>query len=688
MTAPLCAVCGAVVDGAAVCPKCGYRDVRASYFGRETLYEIIFIYGRIIKDDEYSVKQTYFHALSAYTTDPSNLQIIEVTSTGKTYVIVNVTAYFPRQDVLNLGGLSPTAIVHDKSRLVDRDTGEDAEEELAELYKQLDQVEAIENGRERAVAKREAKAAIRALLKKCVLEVNLENKIINFLDKPKNKTVEMLKPILSHDKYETYYKITDKSGTGGLATKTVKLKGWPAVLVASTRVPATDETWAEIVSRFDTISPNTNPKKFRAAVELTAARKGLPNDVLSAKLNLHEFEKIREITAAIKDELLRLKEANITPGNFTPNIFWIPFYAKLGSELPAEVGRHMRDSTRFLTALQMSAAANIFNRPRVLVDGKPSLIVIRKDYGTAKNLYFEGDRAESLITGVPERILLWFDKVFMACWEDIQNLDIKEQKTLDAEKGNTSTPIWVLASHLTDKTREVWPRPLTTDAIQKSYLAELIKAGYVDAQDHPTDRRAKHYRPLVDENTRKKGILDESGMFSLELLREALNELEKIMEYKSVISLHDFNDNPLTVEQLYIKYYAEKPDDSSVIFLGNNEGAEDEPSPETPDSGKTPDNPVNKNGTPEEHHTQEEPPVREVPPTPLPSDEPLIVQEEHRLVEAIREIEAKTGEAVDKKAMREKLPLWNPKHLDDILRVSERDKLIFPPTPGRWRVAI
>jgi len=68
--------------------------------------------------------------------------------------------------------------------------------------------------------------------------------------------------------------------------------------------------------------------------------------------------------------------------------------------------------------------------------------------------------------------------------------------------------------------------------------------------------------------------------------------------------------------------------------------------------------------------------------------EPLIVQEEHRLVEVIRGIEGETGEAVDKKAMREKLPLWNPTHLDDVLKISERDKLIFSPTPGRWRVAI
>jgi hypothetical protein len=579
---------------------------RSQLYGVETLPRAIEIYEKIIKEDTYAVKQVYLHSLSAYTPEPSNLQCIAPTSEGKTYNIVNVTSYFPDHDVWDLGGLSPTAIYHDPRAIrVDKDTGKSVEPELAKLYKQLIQADDIEKPKERRKAQREIKRAIADLMKNSVPEIRLENTIINFLDKPNSRTLEMLKPLMSHDKYEIYYKITNKTTSGRLQSENIKLKGWPVILAASTKVSAKEDTWAEIVSRFDTISPNQSKTKYRAAVEFTAAKKGLPGIALRDKLDLIEFDWLRKQIREIKLELIAIKESHRNGyENITANIFWIPGYEKLGKELPAEVGRHMRDSTRFFTILQMHAAANIFNRPRLLIDSLSHIIVTRNDYIKARDLYFGEDpsKTESIFTGVSEKSLRFYKEVFWVCWKDRlkqtkTNDEENDQQTLTAEEDEKENYpyIWVTTRDLTDKSKTCWDYPLNSDTLRKSYLDELELGGYIDKQNHPTDKRANHYRPLTSlEDMGKKGILRDTHIFSLESLREALEQLRKITEKKRQITIHDFNGERLTIEQLYEKYYTENGSISSFIDSGDKTSQLTEISDEIGDSRITPDIPVNR----------------------------------------------------------------------------------------------
>jgi len=534
------------------------------YMGVETFPMIVEALGTIIKDDEYSVKQTYLHTLSAYV-EAANLQSLAPTSEGKTYVIVNTTSVFPKSDVWPLGGLSPTALVHQRGTLVDRDSREPIEEKINELQDSRNEAKFIEDKAERQTALRKIDREIREVLQNSENEINLENIIITFLDKPHYQTMEALKPLLSHDSFETTYKFTNRSQKLGLAAETTRLKGWPVALVASTKTAANDDTWAEIVSRFDTIQPNMTPQKYRAAVELTAQRKGIPQVAQNAILGLDKLEEARDITEKIIEELKQIKAINKTERAPVPNLFWVPFYEQLGRDLPAEVGRHMRDSNRFFTILQMHAAANVFNRPRLIIDGKPSIIVTRRDYHAAKELYFSGDRGESLMSGIPERVLNWFDVVFMPCWARVQQdwIDRCEEAGQTAlDEGNRNVdfggpPVWVTTAMLTDQTKNAWTQTLTTDHIRKNYLAELEKAGYVDVQDHPTDKRAKHYRPLVENNTRKKRYLDDSAIFCLDSLREALEQLKNIVESEGGILIEKYDGAPMTVEELYRRYYTD-----------------------------------------------------------------------------------------------------------------------------------
>ena len=71
-----------------------------------------------IKEDQTYTKQLVYSFLSAYA-EPYNLGSLAPSSEGKTYPAVTVAELFPRKDAMFLGGLSPTALIHDHGILVD-----------------------------------------------------------------------------------------------------------------------------------------------------------------------------------------------------------------------------------------------------------------------------------------------------------------------------------------------------------------------------------------------------------------------------------------------------------------------------------------------------------------------------------------------------------------------------------------
>lgn len=71
-----------------------------------------------VKRDEAIKKVIFLTALSAYTRNPINLFIRGDSSLGKTYNTVETLRYIHVKDVLMLGGLSLTALVHQEGELV------------------------------------------------------------------------------------------------------------------------------------------------------------------------------------------------------------------------------------------------------------------------------------------------------------------------------------------------------------------------------------------------------------------------------------------------------------------------------------------------------------------------------------------------------------------------------------------
>ncbi|PIU59143.1 hypothetical protein COS86_05865, partial [Candidatus Bathyarchaeota archaeon CG07_land_8_20_14_0_80_47_9] len=148
--------------------------------------------GRTVKHDKMTSNLILKTGLSAYTKEPLNVFLRGESSIGKTYVVVNSLTVFPKEDVWFLGGLSPTALVHDRGLLVDMNN-----EPIAYVSKP----EKDATGEEK-----EAYQEYKEKLKTAHYLVDLQGKILVFLEAPNFETFNKLRPVLSHDVWETSYK--------------------------------------------------------------------------------------------------------------------------------------------------------------------------------------------------------------------------------------------------------------------------------------------------------------------------------------------------------------------------------------------------------------------------------------------------------------------------------------------------
>jgi len=293
-----------------------------------------------ILDDPELVAIVLRTMLSAYTSNPLNLMIKAPTSEGKTYAATQVQKIFPEKDILLLGGMSPTALIHDQGIMVDQDDNP-IEEKLQELHEKLQKNK-----------KTNIQKEIDLLIKNSRDLIDLSGKVLLFLDSPNWELWKKIKPILSHDAEKIEFKITDKKG-GGLRTKIVILKGWPAVIYCSAKNEEHYDEWDEIESRFIIVSPNNRTAKYKKANHLTAIKFGTPD--FAAKLFQDPWEKIQSIEniKKIKHSLESFAGKN--------NIF-NPFSGIIADLLPNKEGPSMRLSERFHRLCNLETLINEQNR--------------------------------------------------------------------------------------------------------------------------------------------------------------------------------------------------------------------------------------------------------------------------------------------------------------------------------------
>ena len=194
------------------------EPIDVSQFKPMTTKELSQVLGLTIKADETNKILVFLCQLSAYTASSQfNISFNAPSSTGKSFIPLEVAKLFPAKDVEQIGYCSPTSFFHD-------------------------------------VGKWDANTK--------TIVVDLSRRILIFLDQPHTLLLQHLRPLLSHDQPEIVIKITDKSQKYGLKTKNVLLKGFPSVIFCTAGLKVDEQE----STRFLLLSPETSQEKIREAV--------------------------------------------------------------------------------------------------------------------------------------------------------------------------------------------------------------------------------------------------------------------------------------------------------------------------------------------------------------------------------------------------------------------------------------
>lgn len=284
--------------------RSGPKPIDVSTFEEITTKELAKVLDLTIKHDNENKVVSFLCMLSAYTEDSQlNVSFNAPSSTGKTYIPTQVAQYFPDADVRQYGGASPTAFFHDNASF-DK-----------------------ENNR---------------------YVTDLERKILIFLEQPNPKLQQNLRPILSHDKKEIDYKITDKDKKGSNRAKNIIIRGFPATIFCSAGMRLDEQE----ATRAILLSPETSIEKVKEGVHMATLRDSNKAEFLAKIEASPERQQLKDRVLAIKQEHVN----HIIVPN--PSEIERRFLSHVQSTKP----RHQRDVGHLLSIIKCIALLNVWFR--------------------------------------------------------------------------------------------------------------------------------------------------------------------------------------------------------------------------------------------------------------------------------------------------------------------------------------
>lgn len=271
-----------------------------------TIEELNEVLGQSVKFDNENKLITFFAQLSAFTEeDQFNVSFNAPSSTGKSYIPLEIASLFPKEDLMELGYCSPQSFFHDAEE--NKETGEFVKD--------------------------------------------LSRKIIIFIDQPNPELLSRLRPILSHDRKETVTKITDKKEKKGMRTKTIKIIGFPSVIHCSAglRIDEQEST------RMFLLSPETSQEKIRAAIHEKARKE--------ANREVYRQELLRAPGRCnLQDRIRAIRDAHI---NQIIIADYEAVFKKFTSRHTSLKPRDTRDIGRVFSLAKMHALLNLWNRDHI-----------------------------------------------------------------------------------------------------------------------------------------------------------------------------------------------------------------------------------------------------------------------------------------------------------------------------------
>lgn len=414
----------------------GKEAIDTSKFKPLSSEELLEILGLTIKKDEANKLITFLCALSTYTEQSQfNLSFNAPSSTGKSFIPMEISSLFPNEDLMKLGNCSPTAFFHEQGAY-------DKE--------------------------------------KNIILVDLSRKIIIFLDQPHTALLEKLRSLLSHDQKEMTSKITDKSQKGGNRTKTVVIRGYPAVIFCSAGLKIDEQE----STRFILLSPQTSQEKLRFSIQ-EKIKKESDFETYAKQLNANPARQLlKERIEAIKEE--RIDEIKI--GN--PELIETEFFAKKSLLKP----RHQRDVGRLMALTKIFALLNVWFRER---EGS-TIVANEEDFQEAIKLWSK--ISESQEYNLPPYIYELYKDVIVPAYDEKNAYGLAE--TLQG----------VTRQEILQKHYKVYGRMVQDWQMRQQIIPMLETAGLITQEPDSDDKRKMLITPTVElTKPEENNIVSEAG---------------------------------------------------------------------------------------------------------------------------------------------------------------------------------
>lgn len=414
--------------------RSGPKPIDVSTFEEITTKDLATILDLTIKHDNENKLVTFLCMLSAFTEDSQlNVSFNAPSSTGKTYIPTQVAQYFPDADVRQFGGASPTAFFHDNASF-------DKE-------------------------------------RNCYV-VDLERKILVFLEQPNPKLQENLRPVMSHDKKEISYKITDKNQKGSNRAKNIVIRGFSATIFCSAAMRLDEQE----ATRAILLSPETSIEKVREGVHMATLRSANKAEFLAEIEANPERQQLKDRVLAIKQEHV---DDIVVPD---PTNIERRFLSTVQSAKP----RHQRDVSHLLSIIKCITLLNVWYRR----DDNGNIVATQSDIDQGFEVWQKINKSQEL--NLPPYTYEFYKKFILPIYLEKNAGRNRDTTTIDNYLGVSRKDI----IHLHYKLEN---RLVNEEILRRQILPMLEAAGLITQEKDPYDKRNKLIFPQLLETEQYSG---------------------------------------------------------------------------------------------------------------------------------------------------------------------------------------
>jgi len=468
---------------------------------------LIDIISKEVKEEPENCRQVILAMLSAWTKNPQNLRILAPSGEGKTFLVTKVARLFPQDRVIMLQNATPQSFKYQiTKKVIETSPG------IFEDYR--DVIDKIEDEDEK-------KQRIRELSNQIYDLVDFTGKILVFVDAQSFHLWESLKPVLSHDQKILKNFSVNKSKSGTIQAQKIIFQGHPAVIYCSAKDEQALDQTDEINTRFNTISLNSSPKKYRQMLELASLKSSLPDCIYQEEvISQTDLEHARQVIEGLVSNAERFEVFNL-------------FSDEIQKQFSEDAGYRTRQLGILLANINLHTLANAKYRSKFSYNGATCVISSITDVTEANKLT---KKPPSL----PPAKIQFFNRY-------IRRAILDQGKPRELVDGTIQC---LTASELSDC---LMTMKITTDRkkLQETYLKPYSEYGFLEESQDPNSRnRNVYYLPAKyqQEEAKSESTLIDNFDIDASCVSSFVDRfLTRRLENGK---LEDDTDNPITTDQL------------------------------------------------------------------------------------------------------------------------------------------